>query len=924
MTRWWRLLLVAGATLGAAACSDDGNDSCIAPALPLQNPRAHALGETFYLPQTQGECAGAGWQVALAPAESSALVFNEGAPEPRFTPDIPGTYQFQLAGVEGATFDLTVVNRPYDKRFRNHFLTPMFGLARDGEMLWTANGSTYSVSRLEKDDAGNYTKKLEIPVGAWPGALVTHDSQSYVVVANRGSDTLGFINKTTGVLEDALWVGDEPTGLAIAPDGKRVYVTLPTMRQVAVVDLEARQVLARVDLGLDPRALALSLDGSTLFVAAHRSGNKAADTFGTYGSGDDGDLWFVNTVTFEVERRISDIASVIRAIALSPDGKELALVGTDADPTISQAGGDSFSHQVVVVGTDPSNNATYGTVITRANLRPTPTAAPVVNPGGVLVTNDAIWVASEASSLVVKLDRANLAEVGRVNVGDGARHLVQEADGTVVVHCFESLGVWRLEPTTLAVRQSLTVATEARPADVVLGQRVFSRPGEAFASNHGCASCHVEALNEGMVWNFGPGDPPPRANVRPLQLLGATTPQGWNAYTSGADNFSYQGPGSIVASPVGPEEARGLRAFLNSLVGAPAATGDTRPDGSLTDAAVRGQALFNGKANCSGCHQPPLYTSRQVIPVGKSDEPADVPTLLGVYRFGTYFVKGQAKTMNAAVDRALEYSGGQLSADEKADLVAFLRQLTVKGGAPLEMWPDIDSDSAVYPNVTPWILFDSDLDTTLGDVDALASQYVVLETEAGVPVAGTVTVVDRRITFTPSEPLQGGTTYRFRILAGLPFLAGGGLWGTLESEFTVASDPQLPFANAMTMTVDVPSAGPRPPFDVVLRLDEYNGNEKRTGAPYVTVVPQTFPVAQRQNVWFRIDGSQFVMQAFALPFGPGGQAADANRVEGTLKIEGPDAGVTPERTVIEGTLRLTAPGFTLVDVPFTIVPIPTP
>jgi hypothetical protein len=113
---------------------------------------------------------------------------------------------------------------------------------------------------------------------------------------------------------------------------------------------------------------------------------------------------------------------------------------------------------------------------------------------------------------------------------------------------------------------------------------------------------------------------------------------------------------------------------------------------------------------------------------GKSGEPADIPTLLGTYRHGIYFVGAKARSLEAALEVAIDYVKVTLSAEERADLLAFLRELTPKGGAPMGIWPDIDSDEGVYPDVRPSVAFADPVDDTHGKTAAeVAAEYVVLE-----------------------------------------------------------------------------------------------------------------------------------------------------------------------------------------------------
>jgi len=911
-------LSAAALLLGLSACDDEKparTPACAEEPLPLQNARSHTLGETFYLPgvlQRAGCSDSLEWSVIAAP-EGSANTAYRREPQPSFTPDVPGDYTLRLGGPGGSELSLTVVARSPAERFRNHYLTPLQGAARVGDELWTANGASYTVSRLVRGQDGSWSKQAEVTVGDWPAALAWREPLPYVLVAHRGSDTVGFINRERGVLEDALWVGDEPSGLALSPDARRLYVSLATMRQVAVVDLERREVVARVDAGFDPRALALSPDGKRLFVASYRSGNRAKDTRGAYKPGDDQDIRVIDTGSLQVASIVEGVSANLRALALSDDGAELFVAGSDGDPEPSQADPNAkpFVHEVVVVGADPAKPG-YGQVLRRADLtRQAGSGGPFVNPAGVLAVGDTVWVASESSDRVVALDRATLAEKARVTVGQGARQLVAlDAQGSVAVHCFQTFEAWMLGADG-QVRATLKLTEDPRPAPVALGERVFTRPGGGFAQNHACSSCHVETQNDGMVWRFGPSI---WHNVRPLQLLAATTPLEWGAYVSSAENFGYQGPSSIVARPATPQEAVGLSGFLDSLLGAPRATGHTRPDGSYTEAALRGKALFEGKGTCAGCHAPPLYTSRAYIPRGKSGEPADIPSLLGVYRHGIYFVNGKSRSLEDALDVALGFVQVSLSAEERGDLLQFLRELTPKEAAPLGIWPDIDSNEGVYPDVRPWVAFADPVDDTVSGKSAaqLASEFVVLEDAQGQRVAGSVQLQAGRIEFLPASPLTAGARYTFRVLPGLPFVSGGALSGERSTAFTVARSATGKWPGAMKMTVSLPSPRGIVPLDFVLEPVE----APKPGGLGLRILPQTFGTQQRQELWARLDGDTLRMQPFALPAGPTG-VADAMQVLGTVKQVDPG---TQNILRLEGTLRVAGPGINLPGVQFVIVP----
>lgn len=119
--------------------------------------------------------------------------------------------------------------------------------------------------------------------------------------------------------------------------------------------------------------------------------------------------------------------------------------------------------------------------------------------------------------------------------------------------------------------------------------------------------------------------------------------------------------------------------------------------GELTDSQKRGQALFAGKANCKSCHQGPDFTDGgfHAIGVGTdvgryavTKDPADLyafktPSLRQVELTAPYMHDGSLPTLEAVVDffdkGTPQAAPLHLAAQEKSDLVAFLKGLTSPG-----------------------------------------------------------------------------------------------------------------------------------------------------------------------------------------------------------------------------------------------------
>ncbi len=118
---------------------------------------------------------------------------------------------------------------------------------------------------------------------------------------------------------------------------------------------------------------------------------------------------------------------------------------------------------------------------------------------------------------------------------------------------------------------------------------------------------------------------------------------------------------------------------------------DGRLDPALaTDAELRGQKLFFGKAECASCHVPPYYTDNtmhnlkterffapQMINgrMASQDGPIKTFPLRGIKDSPPYLHDGRLLTLEDTVEFFNLVLQTKLTKDEKLDLVAFMRQL---------------------------------------------------------------------------------------------------------------------------------------------------------------------------------------------------------------------------------------------------------
>lgn len=148
------------------------------------------------------------------------------------------------------------------------------------------------------------------------------DLNVYYVLAMNDDATISVVDPLFGFgttkLLDMVFLESPGHDWVLSPDGERLYVSMPEAGRLAVVDTAAWEVLANLDVGPEPRRLALSPDGRFLWAAwgdARHGGVSAVDTAaGAHG---------------EVVRRL-ETGAAPRDLVLSDDGRHLVAVAAAA------------------------------------------------------------------------------------------------------------------------------------------------------------------------------------------------------------------------------------------------------------------------------------------------------------------------------------------------------------------------------------------------------------------------------------------------------------------------------------------------------------------------------------------------------------------------------------------------------------------
>ncbi len=146
-------------------------------------------------------------------------------------------------------------------------------LERSGDLLLAVNTAD---NRVELFDvaSGTAVHVESIPVGLDPVSVRVIGDQAWV--ANHISDSVSVVDLVSRSVIATLKTGDEPADIVFAGTPTRAFVSCSQVNQVWVFDVSDLTVPPQiVDIfGEDPRALAVSNDGSTVYAAVFESGNK--------------------------------------------------------------------------------------------------------------------------------------------------------------------------------------------------------------------------------------------------------------------------------------------------------------------------------------------------------------------------------------------------------------------------------------------------------------------------------------------------------------------------------------------------------------------------------------------------------------------------------------------------------------------------
>ena len=558
-------------------------------------------------------------------------------------------------------------------------------IAHDASWIATANQTSSTVSLVGLSDRSIWD---EVIVGQHPSAIVLHPDGKHLLVTSSYAGTLHWLRVDGQKLQHSgeLQLGFQPTGLALSADGTMVYVCLTDADSVAVVDFETCRVVRKIAVGRWPRSLAISNDGTRMAVGT--SGDRGVSIVDLQ----EGKLLHVdrfvglNIGHMQTSRTSDQVYFPWMVYRRNPINDRNIRLGWVMASRLGRIGFTDGVHREAF-SLDPPSKA-------------------IADPHGLALTHDeqkVLVTASGSQELLIYrntglpfLDRGSTDHIDpellkdrerfdRIELGGRPMGLKVSADDrTAYVANYLDNSVQVVDLIERKIAQRIFLGGNQSASLSRRGEAIFYDARRSLDQWYSCHSCHylggsnavvMDTLNDGSAFTF--------KTVLPLYAIDQTGPWTWHGWQKGLIDAMEH---SLKTTMVGPdptqEDAQALAAFLSSLRSPPNPNRtDSEPVGR---SAARGKEIFFGpKGACSDCHSGAAGTDHQIhdLGLGSSNDAHqgfNTPSLQGVFRKVQLLHDGRATTLEEVLtgEHSPDKVHGQaLTAQETQDLIVYLKTL---------------------------------------------------------------------------------------------------------------------------------------------------------------------------------------------------------------------------------------------------------
>ncbi|MDA1371948.1 MAG: hypothetical protein O2971_14445 [Proteobacteria bacterium] len=556
----------------------------------------------------------------------------------------------------------------------------------DGEFLLVVNPDSDSVSIVGLGVIPALVS--EIPVGRMPQSIAVDLFFPFAYVVNRMDDSVTVLDLRNNTAMGCVAVQDEP--FAVVVGSNYLFVSNQGSDSISVIHRASLLPLMSISTAAAPKGLALSDDGSRLFVTHFFSGSVSV----------------IDTERMQVIAVVStsSLANVSQSISIDTSRDLAYLPQTFSNSTNKALLFDTTVAPVVSV-VDLHQLVNLRTHRISLDVIDEPVGLPI----DLLRTPaDLLYVVNAASNDVTVIDLKTNIATAHLRVGANPRGIALSPDGArAFVNNTLSGSVSIIDTIAQKVTQELIVTDIPLSPGILNGKRLFndsSSPAIAREQWIACASCHFDGAHDGRTWFFKDG----LRNTPSLLGVAETLPMHWSGdldelhdvestvrniqagtgLIPGADNCT---PACDAAPPNSGRSADldDLARYMETLrfSSNPSLENFGAPDPRVQ----AGSLLFHSaQTGCVVCHTPPLFTDRRRHDVGTGGGPLeakgsafDTPSLRSIARTPPYLHDGSALTLrDVLVNRNpsdLHGVTSQLSNADLGNMEAFLAALPYQG-----------------------------------------------------------------------------------------------------------------------------------------------------------------------------------------------------------------------------------------------------
>jgi DNA-binding beta-propeller fold protein YncE len=474
-----------------------------------------------------------------------------------------------------------------------------------------------------------------------------------------------------------LAVAPYPASVAVSANGKRATVASLWSRRVQVVDLTPLstassdlRILHTLRLPFAPRCQCVLPKASQVVVA---------DAFG-------GHLALVDAASGRLIAVHQIQGHNLRGLAVSADGQRLLIAHQILDqqaPVLEEKIWRGLLMTNVVMSLPLADLRKPGADLAKVgeSISLKGNGQGAGDPAGVAVLDGEQFAVALAGVNEVALVRSNDDRVRRLLVGRRPTAVVAGAAGqpAVVLNTFDdSLSV--LDPKRGLILRTITLGRQPALSTADRGELLFF---DAHLSRDGwfsCHSCHTDRHTNGFLADtLSDGSHGTPKRILTLRGTALTDPWAWDGSMKYLqDQIEKSLTDTMHAPTFSGEQINDLLSFLHTLPPPPPLE-PVSEDKADREKVERGRKLFYERG-CVRCHISPLtYSSHGVHDVGFADERGlrkfNPPSLRGVGQGQRFLHDNRAATLEEVFTKYRHKVGSGLSAEDRDDLLRFLRSL---------------------------------------------------------------------------------------------------------------------------------------------------------------------------------------------------------------------------------------------------------